>query len=146
MNLEEAIERVKDLMEDCKAPPVYYRIELSDDGSEGIALEVVLKELHTLQMNYKLLEEKFDGSAEEKVDKLTEELITTTRTIKIKDEYLQLIDFLLVDYDGCNTVESLKELIDETRDYIHKALKNDDKTVIYEGMKNKFNILHEEVE
>ena len=38
------------------------------------AVDTVLKELHTLQMNYKLLEEKFDGSAEEKVDKLTEEL------------------------------------------------------------------------
>jgi hypothetical protein len=42
----------------------------------GTAINVVLKELHTLQMNYKLLEEKFDGSAEEKVDKLTEELET----------------------------------------------------------------------
>ena len=40
------------------------------------AIDTVLKELHTLQMNYKLLEEKFDGSAEEKVDKLTEELET----------------------------------------------------------------------
>lgn len=40
----------------------------------GTAVKTVLKELDTLQMNYKLLEEKFDGSAEEKVDKLTSEL------------------------------------------------------------------------
>lgn len=49
MELNEAIDRVKDLMEDCQEPPVYNRIELSDDGSEGIALEVVLTELDRLQ-------------------------------------------------------------------------------------------------
>lgn len=69
------------------------------------------------------------------------------RIIKIKDEYLKLIDFLLVDYDGCKTVKTLKELIDETREYIHKALKNDDKSVIYRNGKDKgCNILDEEVE
>lgn len=75
-----------------------------------------------------------------------EDLVTVTREIKIKDEYLLLIDMMLYDYDGCNTVKSLKELIDETRDYIHKALKNDDKSVITVNSKKKFNILHEEVE
>lgn len=68
------------------------------------------------------------------------------RIIKIKDEYLKLIDFLLVDYDGCETVETLKELIDETRGYVHKALKNDDKAVIAANSKKKFNILGEVVE
>jgi flagellar biosynthesis/type III secretory pathway protein FliH len=68
------------------------------------------------------------------------------KTIKIKDEYLKLIDNLLIDYDGCKTVKSLKELIDETREYIHKALKNDDKSVITVNSKKKFNILGEEVE
>lgn len=47
-----------------------------ENGEMQKAIDTVLKELHTLQMNYKLLEEKFDGSAEEKVDKLTEELET----------------------------------------------------------------------
>jgi hypothetical protein len=37
-------------------------------------IDTVLAELDTITMNYTLLEEKFDGSAEEKVDKLTEEL------------------------------------------------------------------------
>lgn len=68
------------------------------------------------------------------------------RVVKIKEEYLKLIDILLYDYDGCNTDESLKELIDEAREYIHKALKNDDKSVITVNSKKKFNILGEEVE
>lgn len=68
------------------------------------------------------------------------------RVVKIKDEYLKLLNDMLYDYDGCNTVESLKELIDETREYIHKALKNDDKSVITVNSKKKFNILGEEVE
>ena len=69
------------------------------------------------------------------------------RIVEIKDEYFKLIDFLLVDYDGCKTVKSLKELIDETREYIHKALKNDDKSAIYSAGNGKSsNILGEEVE
>lgn len=38
------------------------------------AIEIVLNELGILQMNYALLEERFDGSAEEKVDRLVEKL------------------------------------------------------------------------
>ena len=69
------------------------------------------------------------------------------RIIKIKDEYFKLIDFLLIDYDGCNTVDGLKELIDETREYIHKALKNDDKSAIYSAGNGKSsNILGEVIE
>jgi hypothetical protein len=83
-----------------------------------------------------------------KIDKEDYEAINTVlRTLEIKDEYFKLIDFLLVDYDGCKSVETLKELIDETRDYIHKALKNDDKSVIYRRGDDKgLNILGEEVE
>lgn len=68
------------------------------------------------------------------------------RVVKIKDEYLKLLNDMLIDYDGWHTAESLKELIDETRDYIHKALKNDDKSVITVNSNKKFNILGEEVE
>ena len=69
------------------------------------------------------------------------------RKLKVKEEYLRLIDGLLVDYDGCKTPQALKDLIDETREYIHKALKNDDKSVIYRNGKDKgCNILDEEVE
>lgn len=76
-----------------------------------------------------------------------EAIDTVLRLIKIKDEYLKLLNDMLYDYDGCKTVKSLKELIDETRDYIHKALKNDDKSIIYRRGDDKgLNILGEEVE
>ena len=69
------------------------------------------------------------------------------RKIKIKDEYLRLIHDIGFDYDGYNTVESLKGLIDELIDYANKAYKCDDKSIIYTGGNNKkFNILMEEVE
>ena len=40
------------------------------------------------------------------------------RKLKIKNEYLGLICDFGYDYDGCNTVESLKELIDELVNFI----------------------------
>lgn len=85
MNLEKAIEVLNtlkdvakqniDYIENCKLED-FLDIKYKQDKEEFEAIDTVLKELHTLQMNYKLLEEKFDGSAEEKVDKLTEELQT----------------------------------------------------------------------
>lgn len=68
------------------------------------------------------------------------------RKIDIKDEYCNLIWCLGVDYDGCNTIGSLKSLIDELVNYAKKAIKNDDKSIMAEGVDGKyFNILHEEV-
>ena len=63
---------------------------------------------------------------EEKIKKLE-------RQIKIKDSYLDLIWMIGYDYDGCNTVDSLKDLIDELTDLALKAKKNDDKSVMYNG-------------
>ena len=36
---------------------------------------------------------------------------------EITDQWLELINDIAVDYDGCNTIESLKDLIDEMRAY-----------------------------
>jgi len=69
------------------------------------------------------------------------------RKLKIKDEYLRLIHDKGFDYDGYNTVESLKGLINELVDYADKAYKCDDKSVIFIGGDNrKFNILQKEIE
>ena len=86
MELKEAIERLTEVR-DRYAKNVKMleesNVYLKNTAFEDVLIErkkdievidTVLKELHTLQMNYKLREEKFDGSAEEKVDKLTEEL------------------------------------------------------------------------
>lgn len=68
------------------------------------------------------------------------------RQIRIKDGYCDLIWCLGVDYDGYETPEGLKSLIDELVDLAKKAARNDDKYAMYEGCGNKFyNILHEEV-
>ena len=68
------------------------------------------------------------------------------RQVKIKDEWCQLIIDLGFDYDGCNTVESLKSLIDELVDYAHKAIICDDVSVAYVGADDKkSNILLENI-
>ena len=75
------------------------------------------------------------------------ELETYKRQNKIKNEYLQLLIDLGIDYDGLNTVESLKGLIDDLIDYAKLALENNDKEFIFWGGKDKkYNILREEIE
>lgn len=67
------------------------------------------------------------------------------RQIAIKNEYLGFI-LLAYDYDGFNTVEGLKGLIDELRKYASYALDNNDKIPIYrDGNGYDFNILHEKI-
>lgn len=68
------------------------------------------------------------------------------RIIKIKNEYLQLIIDIGYDYDGFEKTESLKELIDELVGLAKKALINDDKSIIYVGGEEGYNILHEKVD
>lgn len=44
-------------------------------------------------------------------------------TPKTADEWLELICDIAVGYDGCETVESLKELVNEMREYAVNARK-----------------------
>lgn len=75
-----------------------------------------------------------------------EELEKKSRQLKIKDEYMKLIGYIACDYDGCNTVKSLQELIDELLEYMNKAIHCDDKFQAYIGGNGKsYNILHEEL-
>lgn len=68
------------------------------------------------------------------------------REIEIKNAYLDLIYGLIFDYDGFNTVEGLKGLINELRKYASYALDNNDKIPIYiDGDGNDLNILHEKI-
>ena len=68
------------------------------------------------------------------------------RQIEIKDKWCHLIIDLGFDYDGLNTVESLKGLIDELVDYAHKAIICDDASVAYVGADDKkSNILLENI-
>lgn len=44
-------------------------------------------------------------------------------TPETADEWLELIYDIAIDYDGCETVESLKELVNEMREYAVNARK-----------------------
>lgn len=76
--------------------------------------------------------------------KMQDEIDDLKRQIKIKNAYLNLISDIAYDYDGCNTVKSLKELIDELVKMCNQAYKNDDWSVMFIGANNtNKNILQE---
>lgn len=70
-------------------------------------------------------------------DKEIEEL---KRQIQIKNNYIKLILDILYDYDGYfsrqtneGSAKDLADLIDETCDYLKKAILNDDKSDVYKS-------------
>lgn len=155
MNLEEAIKIIKNLKSLRWFSYAGDRGKKMLSDEEDNAIDTVLRSYNAILTNHNALEEDMDkqynkgyqdGFKQAKFDCEMDKL-PYERIIKIKDEYLKLIDFLLIDYDGCKSVETLKELIDETRDYIHKALNNDDKSAIYSAGNGKSsNILGEVIE
>lgn len=79
-------------------------------------------------------------------DDIQERINIAKRQLRIKDEYLKLILDIACDYDGLNTVDSLKGLIDDLMDYARGALTNNTTDEIYTSANGKkFNILHEEI-
>ena len=67
------------------------------------------------------------------------------RENKILKGYLELISELAYDYDGCNTTEGLKELIDELRHFADLALELDTDFEVYMDDNKHFNILGEKL-
>lgn len=67
------------------------------------------------------------------------------KEIDIKNKYAELIVDLAVGYDGLNTVESLKGLIDELSSIAKLIINSNDKEVIYINGNNKYNILYEKI-
>lgn len=67
------------------------------------------------------------------------------REIDIKNKYAELIVDLAIGYDGFNTVESLKGLIDELSSIAKLIINSSDKEVIYINGNNKYNILLEKI-
>lgn len=86
---------------------------------------------------------------ETKIKELQKENEQLKRQIKIKDEYNQLIWEIATDYDGYTKAEDLMGLIDDLIDYSSKAIRSDDKSVIYTTFKDgkfyKTNILGEDL-
>lgn len=52
---------------------------------------------------------------------LHDERFGTSYTSECADEWLELVQDIAVDYDGCRTEESLKGLIDEMVEYVKNA-------------------------
>lgn len=67
------------------------------------------------------------------------------REINIKNKYAELIVDLAFDYDGFNTVEGLKGLIDELSNIAKLIIDSNDKEIIYINGSNKYNILYEKI-
>lgn len=61
------------------------------------------------------------------ITEIEDDKVTIATTEQKYKSALYMISDITLDYDGCNTVESLKKLIDEVRDMAHFALKNNDK-------------------
>lgn len=67
------------------------------------------------------------------------------RAIKIKDEYLKMISFVLTNPYEYMPLEDIVGDIEDAKAYCVMGLNNDDESVIGLNGKKNFNILHEEV-
>lgn len=67
------------------------------------------------------------------------------RNMEIMQRYFELIYDLGVDYDGCNTIEGLKGLIDEIMEYVLYGRTYDTTKPIYINQDKEYNILHEKI-
>ena len=87
----------------------------------------------------------------EKLNDILKEINNLKRQIKIKDAYLQLIRDIAFDYDGYgDSIEGLRDLVDELSAYAKMAIENDDQSSIYsswsDGVETESNILMEDLE
>ena len=100
----------------------------------------------TEELNDKIIEleirndflKRNNETKQEKIEKLNKQVV-------IMEKYLELIYDLGFDYDGCNTIEGLKGLID---DLVHCASLGracNTTEPIYTNMGKHYNILHEEI-
>lgn len=132
MTYEQAVERMKDLIHTCE-------VGIAEHGEyddlfqkDKEAIEIVLGNLEALTDMLR--------SSEIQAKELE-------RKIKIKNKYLQLIADIGYDYDGFDTRDSLKDLIDQLVDLAVQGIKNDDTACIYIGANDKqYNILQEKID
>lgn len=92
------------------------------------------------------IDRTFDDEDYYKINKYIEDLEEKMeKKVVIMEKYLELISDLALDYDGCNTIESLKALIDELDRLARLGRVCNTKEPIYENNGKKYNILHEEI-
>lgn len=78
-------------------------------------------------------------------NKLQQENKQLQKQITVMKEYLGLIIDLSFDYDGCNTVESLKSLIDDLKKYAKLGREGNLTEPIYTNDNDSYNILHQKI-
>lgn len=78
-----------------------------------------------------------------KLEKENEEL---KKQVIIMEKYLELITDLALDYDGCHTTKSLKELINELKRLACLGRVCNITETIYANNNKAYNILHQELE
>ena len=77
--------------------------------------------------------------------KLQQENKQLQKQITVMKEYLGLITDLSFDYDGCNTVESLKSLIDDLKRYAKLGREGNLTEPIYTNDNDSYNMLHQKI-
>ena len=84
-------------------------------------------------------------SQAEAIELLEKENRQLKRQVKIMERYLELIVDLGFDYDGCNTIEGLKGLIDDLVNLASLGRACNTTEPIYVSEEKCWNILHEEI-
>ena len=84
------------------------------------------------------------------ITELEEDKKRLERQLRIKDCWCQYLCMIGFDCDGCHTVASLEELVEELVSYAEKAINCDDTSPVYTGVlingeEFKSNILFEEL-
>lgn len=80
------------------------------------------------------------------INKLQQENKQLKEKVIIMEKYLELITDLALDYDGCNTIDGLKGLIDELDKLASLGRVCNLTEPIYENNGVSYNILHQKLE
>ena len=82
---------------------------------------------------------------EQLIEQLQQENKRQKEQITIMEKYFELIIDLSFDYDGCNTIESLKQLIDELSRFAKLGRVCNVTEPIYENGCTSYNIFNQEL-
>ena len=111
---------------------------------------MTLKDAIDILTKWVQVDRNMRDNVESDYDKFCEEknvaIDTVLRAIKIKDEYLKMISFVLTNPYECMSMEDIEGDIEDAKAYCVMGLNNDDESVIGLNGKKNFNILHEEVQ
>lgn len=140
--MEEQIKTIENMIFDIEMNNSDYKY---CDDNECWLSENQVKAIKSIIAGYK--EQKCKADIQDAtINNMKDFIAQLERKIEIKDAYLDLLDDVACDYDGCNTVESLKKLIDELVTYADKAYKCEANVREFIGGDGKeYNILHEEL-